>query len=283
MSEKRPLLAFMGHHKCATRWINGVLRPVCRELGLRRAVVWNHAMFDGDLPAYVAQSKIDFLAYTNADYECVRQLPAVRGFHVVRDPRDICVSAYFSHRYSHETKHWPELVEHRQQLERLSFDEGLLLDMKFVENHFQEMYCWNYEDPNFLQVKMERLTADPYRQFLKIFDFLGILDERRMTGRYWLAHGLSRRLQRWSGGRLTLNGHGQRLPAEKLLAIVWQNEFDRKSGGRRPGQEDKASHYRKGKPGDWRAHFQPEHIRYFKEQYNPLLLKLGYESSADWT
>ena len=87
MGEERTLLAFMGHHKCATRWINGVMRPVCRELGLRRAVVWHPDMFYGNLPAYVAQSKIGFLSYTNADYERVRQLTAVRGFHVVRDPQ----------------------------------------------------------------------------------------------------------------------------------------------------------------------------------------------------
>ncbi|MCI0398745.1 MAG: sulfotransferase domain-containing protein [Chloroflexi bacterium] len=283
MSKERPLLAFMGHHKCATRWVNGILRPVCRELGLRRAVVWHPDMFNGNLPAFVAHGKIDFLAYTNADYECVKQLKAVRGFHVVRDPRDICVSAYFSHLHSHETKNWPELVEHRKRLQSLSTDEGLLLDMQFVEKYMNEMDSWKYEDPNFLQVKMEALTADPYRQFLKIFDFLGLLDEQRFTARRWLSYALARRLQRLSRGRISLAGLPERLPAERLLGIIWQNEFDRKSGGRRPGQEDQASHYRKGSPGDWRNHFKVEHIRYFKEQYNPLLLKLGYEENPDWT
>lgn len=282
MSEERPLLAFMGHHKCATRWVNGILRPVCREMGLRHKVVWDSQMFDNDLSAWVAQNEIDFLSYTNADYRQVKELKTVRGFHVVRDPRDICVSAYFSHLKSHETKNWPELVEHRQKLQSLSKDEGLLLDMEFVAGFIEEMNSWDYNDPNFLQVRMEALTADPYRQMLKIFDFMGILNRQRYTARLSLLHALSRRLQRFSKGRFSINGLSQHLPAERLLGIIWENDFASKSGGRRPGEENQASHYRKGVPGDWRNHFQEEHIRYFKEHYNSLLLRLGYEDEPDW-
>jgi hypothetical protein len=282
MAEEKPLLAYMSHHKCATRWMNGILRPLCREMGLRHKVVWHPDMFDQKLPEWVAQYNIDFLSYTNADYRCVKQLKAVRGFHVVRDPRDICVSAYFSHLKSHETENWPELVEHRQKLQKLSRDEGLLLDMEFVAVHMEELDSWDYDDPNFLQVKMETLTADPYRQLIKIFDFMGIVDRRPLTARLSLHYALSRRLRRMSKGRISVNGVSRQLPAEKLLGIIWENDFANKSGGRKPGQEDTSSHYRKGVAGDWRNYFQEEHIDYFKNQYNPLLLKLGYEDSLDW-
>jgi hypothetical protein len=165
----------------------------------------------------------------------------------------------------------------------LSKDEGLLLDMEFVAGHMDEMYRWDDKDTNFLQVRMETLTADPYRQFLKIFDFLGLLDEKQYSTRHWLVYALSRRVHRFSNGRFMNMDVSRRLPVEKLLAIIWRNEFANKSGGRRPGQEDKANHYRKGSPGDWRNHFRDEHIQHFKERYNPLLLKLGYESDPNWT
>jgi hypothetical protein len=55
------------------------------------------------------------------------------------------------------------------------------------------------------------------------------------------------------------------------------------AGGRAPGEEDVTSHYRKGVPGDWKLHFGPAHIDYFKQHYNDLLLKLGYEQSPDWS
>ena len=282
MGAEKPLLAFMSHHKCATRWVNGILRPLCREMGYRHRVVWHPGMFDSNLSEFVAQYKIDFLSYTNAHYDFVKQLNTVRGFHVVRDPRDICVSAYFSHLESHETEHWPELVEHRQKLQSMPRDEGLLLDMEFVSVHMDEMDSWDYSDPDFLQVKMETLTADPYRQFLGIFDFMGILDDRPLGARLSLQYAVARRLRRATMARISMPQYYGRIPAEKALGIVWRNNFSNKSGGRRPGEEDTASHYRKGVPGDWRNYFQKEHIDFFKERYNSLLVKLGYESHCDW-
>lgn len=282
MPQEKPILAYMSHHKCATRWVNGVLRPLCREMGLRHKVVWHPDMFDRNLSEFVSQYNIDFLSYTNADYQCVKQLKSVRGFHVVRDPRDICVSAYFSHLFSHETKNWPELIEHRRKLEKLSKYEGLLLDMEFTAVHLEEMDSWDYDDPNFLQVKMETLTADPYRQFLKIFDFMGILDRRRLSARVALSYAVARRLQRVSRGRIIMDSYERRLTAEKILGVISDNDFSNKSGGRKQGREDTSSHYRKGMPGDWRNHFQEEHIRYFKKNYNSLLIKLGYETDSNW-
>jgi len=42
------------------------------------------------------------------------------------------------------------------------------------------------------------------------------------------------------------------------------------SGGRAPGEEMSARI--PGAAGDWRNHFQDEHVDYFKGLYNPLLL-----------
>jgi len=40
--------------------------------------------------------------------------------------------------------------------------------------------------------------------------------------------------------------------------------------------------FRKGIMGDWKHVFGPEHIGRFKQEANWMLLKLGYENSADW-
>ena len=269
---QQPLFAYLSHHKCATRWVNGVLRHVCRHLGLKHKVVWQPEMFNGNLPNFVSQNQIKFLAYTNANYQYVRQLPHICGFHVVRDPRDICVSAYFSHLNSHETDHWPELAQHRQTLQRLPKDEGLLLDMDFVAPYMADMVSWDYQNPHFIQIRMEELTNNPYQQFAIIFRFLGLLDEQPLTIGRRTRYALSRRLY----------GSQNQLPVEKLLWIIWQNDFSKKSGGRSSGQEDTTKHYRKGTVGDWRNHFKPAHIAHFKQRYNPLLLKLGYEQVEDW-
>lgn len=55
------------------------------------------------------------------------------------------------------------------------------------------------------------------------------------------------------------------------------------SGGRKKGQENVKNHFRKGVPGDWRNQFTEAHIAKFKSEFNPLLLKLGYETDPGWT
>ena len=52
--------------------------------------------------------------------------------------------------------------------------------------------------------------------------------------------------------------------------------------GRKPGQEDRSSHFRKGVHGDWVNHFTPEHLQDFKERYEDLLFEFGYETEPDW-
>ena len=74
-----------------------------------------------------------------------------------------------------------------------------------------------------------------------------------------------------------------RLPVERLLGIVWENDFATKANGRAPGREDPRSHYRKGTAGDWRNHFTERHVSYFKEHFGDLLVTLGYESGREWT
>ena len=46
MSHKR-LLAYYGHHKCATIWLSGILRSVCKRLGLKFGLVDHATAFSG--------------------------------------------------------------------------------------------------------------------------------------------------------------------------------------------------------------------------------------------
>lgn len=44
----------------------------------------------------------------------------------------------------------------------------------------------------------------------------------------------------------------------------------------------KSGTFRKGQPGNWREHFSPANIAFFKEQTGDLLVRLGYEINLDW-
>ena len=288
-----PLRAFFGHHKCATGWTDTILMEICFHLGLtfeiaHRPVDWNSY---GSLAALVDTKDVDFIAYTNAKPEHIEKLPFAKAFHVVRDPRDVLVSAYFSHLHSHPTENWPELTPHRNRLQSLSKEEGLFCEMDFSAEEFEDMYNWDYERDDVLELKMEELTADPPNQFLRIMDFLGMLDREhtRGVGRAVKTATLNLNRLLYKGRHVLPTSQTalklqtrHTIPEEKLVSIVQANSFSNLTGGREQGEENVKSHYRKGKPGDWKNHFTHEHRESFRERFGDVLIRLGYEDDLNW-
>jgi hypothetical protein len=242
--------------------VHAILEDIAGELAMAIKYVHSPGQFNRDLASYLEQNSIDFLTYANADINFVRQLEHFRGFHVIRDPRDIAVSSYFSHLHSHPTDGWASLEAHRETLQEISKEEGLFRDMEFIHNDvFERMARWDYSLPHVLEVKMEDLTREPVEQFMKIAEFLGILKKRPTI--------FSRQAV-------------PRISAGKLEKIIHKKNFSRLSGGRKPGEENSKHHFRKGVAGDWVNHFNEDHKNYFKEKYNPLLVQLGYENDDRW-
>jgi len=68
--------------------------------------------------------------------------------------------------------------------------------------------------------------------------------------------------------------------------VVQKNTFKNLSKGRKAGQGDAKSFFRKGVAGDWKNYFGDEEKELFKTQcdgrWNKLLLALGYEQQDDW-
>jgi hypothetical protein len=289
--EKQKILAYFGHHKCASTLMLNVINDVCNYMGLKHAhyhspKMWNYGS-GFTLDKAVDENKLDFVSYTDADLNYIGGLDRFRGIHVIRDPRDIAISSYFSHRNSHSTDGWPELAEFRKDLERLPKDEGILENIKFTAqlptdgwniNLFDTMKEWNYQAENVMEVRFEDLIRDPYQNFLEMFGFLGLLEFSEPYASSLLRYCVRKSQPRRIIGIQPLAS----IPAWVLLMIVYQNRFAKLAGGRKKGEEDEKSHYRKGTPGDWRNHFNERHKQYFKEHYNDLLVKLGYERDYDW-
>ncbi len=289
LATKKGLAAAFGHHKCASMWVHSICGQVCLELGLKAGSAFREKKFGGDLERYVSERKLDFLLYGNADYRQVQRLPAdkIRAFHYVRDPRDIVVSAYFSHRNSHSTESWTELVEYREKLRSCSKEEGLFLELDFRSQQFEEMQSWenNSDNGSIRSYKIEDIMSNPYRAFLEIFDFLGLLDQGYYSPsnriRFLLAKASSR-FEHVMSSAIHLPRGIRGIPPERLLGIVYEQDFSKLSGGRQKGQADPTSHYRSGVHGDWINHFSVEHLELFKERYGSLVLQYGYESDPDW-
>jgi hypothetical protein len=291
-------LAYFGHHKCASLWILGHLESVSAEIGLKHSVVTDRlapqstgllndsagTFCRADLRRRVTADGVDLVSCLAADRLQAEVLAPSRAFHVIRDPRDIIVSAYFSHRNSHPTAGAPHMQAHRAALRAASPKQGLFLEMEFSRTELFQLRDWDYTNPSVLELRTEDLTLQPYEGFLRIFRHLGLLSDTEPVRAVdqvpvWISRLLNRLSRRPWLGRLR-----RRIPAtgEIVLGTVYGRRFEAQTAGRPRGREDVTSHYRKGTAGDWMNHFTVAHAEAFIAHFGDLLVRLGYEGDADW-
>jgi len=267
------MYVYFGHHRCATLWASNIIMGVCRELDLRYTQEDRYGSVPDQLPA------IDFFSHINADMRIVWQLAGVefKAFHVIRHPRDILVSSYFSDRYSHPV-YRDEFAGFRDRLNAVSFDEGLRLELERRTAEFEALAAWNYHDPRIYETRFERITTDARAEFARIFDFMGLPIARRGSQLY---AALVRLAAKKALKRVGIRVRTPVLPRPWLDVIIDRKSFTRLAG-RQKGTEDPHSHYRKGVAGDWQNHLAGENKALFKERWGQLLIDLGYEQNLDW-
>ena len=272
-----PLICAFSYHKCASQWTKRIVRDVARRMGLRYRTVHNPEKFGGDLAKYVRDHKLDILGYNGAEMRYVKQLENFRGFHVIRDPRDICVSAYFSDLHTHSTIKHPDIARLRQELKGLSQSAGLAREIQFRKTQFERMLEWDYNQPNVLELRYEDLIRDPFNEFVRVFEFLGLVRKQPLTTKelFGIAlESLARDTLRFRNSSL-IRPRREQIPLEVLLTMVYNNRFGKRALGRKEGQEDVRSHNRKGIAGDWKNYFTQAHIDLLNREC-PELYKLGY-------
>jgi hypothetical protein len=286
------LRAFFGHHRAATTWIRTILHDAATALNLSVCTVHNEMNWAGyaSVGDKVRAERPDLLVLTNARRGDVETLPELRGFHVVRDPRDIVVSGYFSHRYSHPESFggvvWQELGPHRQALAEMDHDGGMLAEIEFSAGFLQPLADWEYgQQPGVIELRMEDLISDPVTQWTAVLTHLDLLSPPGSG-----AERLARAAATWNLARrrkaprslalarrvlpaVPLN----RLPRAYVEQTLDRFSFARLTSGRQRGEEDPTHHYRRGVPGDWRNHLTEAHLAEFRGRYGALVERLGYE------
>ena len=284
----RKLLVFLSHHKCGTRWISSIFHEAVNFIGGSCFNATNSGMFDGDLAEFCGSGNIRFLSYVNAEYRYIGDVENILGFHVVRDPRDLLVSSYFSSLKTHSSRHWPELEPHREQLKKVTTEQGLLLEMNFIADVFEALTSWNYGDQRILEIKMEDLLVNNYTVFSRIAVHLGLLDENDGSTSSSLIQSnntlrmLYNRFLTKTRVLKRMTVYPEKVPMLQFLGFIHRNRFEAKAKGRSRGTEDQDSHYRKGVAGDWVNHFTDSVKDEFKKKYGDLLIRLGYENDHNW-
>ena len=238
--------------KTGSQWIKGMFKHpyVQRATNMplynfeRDRHIWDSRNFMSRHESKFPENTICSPTYMG--FNCFTNLPKpkqYKAFSVIRDPRDIVVSFYFSTRYSHG-----QLGKHpvwREQLSKLNKSQGLNRAIELM--HGMKMFKAilshaRGKDENYRVMRYEDLIGgNQFEQFYGLFTWLGIDIGRK-----------------------------------KMRTILDANSFESKTG-RTPGQENKRCHRRKGISGDWKNHFDSCVEKKFYQVTGDLTKKLEYE------
>jgi hypothetical protein len=250
-------IVHVGHHKVASVWFDNVLTDVAGHFGLSFVSSYlpivETADEDADLSRLVAGDVV-LIMHSRHFRDDVFAPSAIRGSHIVRDPRDVAVSGYRYHLWTTEKwVHAPRKqlggMSYQQHLKSLPEPEGLLAEIEWTcASIVAEMRMWDYGRSNFLEMRYEDLIVDEDNWFERLFRHYGFTERA----------------------------------VESSVQIARRHSFRAKTG-RSVGEVGGDSHLRSGKPGQWRAEFNEEHVALFKRLGNDVLVRLGYENDDSWT
>ena len=227
------------HHKTGTVWLNNIFRTLCRFHSL--------TYFNGSQAELPKDYDVFIQDHTRFDLAALSD--SYRGIHMVRDPRDVVLSGCFYHQKSQESWLHEPMDEYggmtyQEKINTYSTpDEQILFEM---ENSgrvtINEMLDWDYQNPNFMELKYEDLIEDTELAiFHQIFSFLGF--------------------------------PGSAIPS--ALAVSFNKSLF-------SGKAKASVHIRSGKAKQWEKRFTQQHKERFYELFGDGLIKMGYETDNSW-
>jgi Sulfotransferase domain len=173
--------------------------------------------------------------------------PKTQVIIMIRDFRDMCVSLAFHQ--ARVTESWKGCFDSE---EKKGLDNEFLrhhLGNYVVHQDLKKYIEFSTQMPDqVLMIRYEDLIADTLAVLQKVLSFLGVDNSPRL-----------------------------------VKSCIELNTFQRLSGGRKSGEENADSFFRKGVAGDWRNYFSQENVETFKQIANKDLITAGYEKDENWT
>lgn len=235
---KNPVLVGT-HHKTGTVWMQKIFGDICRRYGL--------TMVGRKRNEPPPDQYYDIFFHAHSEFPDTRSLH-FRGLHLIRDPRDLIVSAAFYHQKSEEG--WLHIKQDKfggltyQEKINTYTDMGdkLLFEMENSSyDNIQSIKNWDYDDARFINVKYENIIDDrQLTEFERIFNHLGFRD-----------HVIG-----WC-----------------MIAAYRNSLF---SGAAR------SEHVRSGKSRQWPNYFGARQKERFDELFGDVLARTGYDDDGEW-
>jgi hypothetical protein len=240
-------------------------------LDLHQQLGWYHRSYRikelNEVIPEIWKIKKDKLLIVSSRFGDLQQLPDhYRGSHIVRDPRDLLVSGYKYHKWCGEE--WATVplstvmhnylklhqldikkdisgFSYKDLLNYLDQDTGLLVELNWRKTSFGRMLDWDYDNPSILEMNYEKVFGNEKESFYKLFKHYGLDSTAIDLG----------------------------------LQLVNKYSFENQM---KLGHTGEKRHLSKGSNGQWKEYFSPALKNIFKERYQGLILKLGYEKDDNW-
>ena len=245
-------------HKTGSQWIKAILgdEAVLEKTGMTLFTYQKYLPTKGD-PRKLTERVFSQALPTDCilsplymDYNSYASIPKpenYKTFCVIRDPRDIVVSWYFSVKYSHPLM--GKIPQHREILHQLSLDRGLIYCIDYLEDFglFESLRSWI------------NLPGSDYH--VKVFLFEDLVDVSRQ---------FTVITELFSHCLISLNADETRHLLDKYRFLRLQKKGK--------GKGTNISHYRKGSPGNWKEYFNENVAKAFEKLAGNLAGELGYET-----
>lgn len=187
-----------------------------------------------------------FISY--GQYEEIKKPKRHRTFYIIRDPRNIIVSWYYSTLETHRLA--GKVGKYRKILQNLDLDRGIKFCIQTLQYKFSFMRSWIYNrsDPNVLIVKFENLVQSPFETYKKIFSHCGVAIPDNVLEDVLKDHTKDTMRE-----------------LEKSSFFIFKRSLSGKS------------HYRT-RSNNWREVMSEQNLKYFYTVNGNLLEELGYEN-----
>jgi hypothetical protein len=228
--------------KTASQWVKSVFSDpiVYRHSGL---VTYDPRFYDWRDPRVCPPNRIALsLFFPRKRFDAIPKPERYRAFFVLRDPRDMVVSSYFSTKDSHGPM--GDVVEVRKVLRELPKKEGMLylIDDLAKKGRFNALRSW---------------VLAPEEEAVKLIRY----EDLTGPGQTEEVDALMRHC-------------GIELPRAELETLLDRYSFSSMNKKKAAGG---VSHYRKGEAGDWRNHFDDDIQEAFQKAAGAKLVeRLGY-------
>lgn len=257
MDRSGPLRVLTSIGRCGTMWVKHLIS--C-PLGVGPLERQRRLQIPGELTQALEKEAHRRLIYEHFDYDFHRSIlngqryPNLRIVVLFRHPLDSLILMFhvlasqgrlpagdrdvLGHMKVYLRGQWPEKRDPNEMAQRL--ENTWLLYLPYRQVVRRRVVDW-IETGEYLPVRFEDVVADTERQTVRMLDYLDIPHTK-----------------------------------ESVAGCIERNSFVRNTGGRRPGQVDPDSHYRRGVPGEWRKTFDEDDLAIVREQMGDYLELLGY-------